>query len=188
MGFPGLSNVSAGLFAILMINAALSMAAIKELFHSLVRIFETMRRWPFEETDPALTFPAHDDSPLSSTLALPSMWDDIRASLPVSSYESFMCATDEPLDHTVQCAICLLDFTEGDGIHKLPRCDHIFHQACISKWLDHQQNTCPLCRSSLISEDLTWRYRRREQELVEELILWFSSFHGSAFHGLWWQA
>lgn len=188
MGFPGLSNVSTGLFAILMINTALSMAAIKELLRSIFQIFERMRGSGLEEPDPALALPAQEDSSVSSGLALPSMWDEIRASLPVASYDSFMSNSEEPLDHTVQCAICLLDFVEGDGIHRLPRCDHIFHQGCIAKWLDHQHNTCPLCRSSLISEDLTWRYRRREQELVEELILWFSSFHGSALHGLWWQA
>ena len=78
-----------------------------------------------------------------------------------------------------QCAICLSDFICGDPIYILPRCDHIFHQSCMAKWLDQQQSTCPLCRSSLVSEDLSMRYQRREHELVDELIQWFSSFHGS---------
>ena len=78
-----------------------------------------------------------------------------------------------------QCAICLSDFIRGDPIYILPRCDHIFHQNCMAKWLDQQQSTCPLCRSSLVSEDLSMRYQRREHELVDELIQWFSSLHGS---------
>ncbi|KAH7435282.1 hypothetical protein KP509_06G057500 [Ceratopteris richardii] len=171
-----------------MINTAVSMSAIREVFKSAVQFFRNIRLWRTQEVETAPTYPPQDDPPVTSRFALPSLSDEIRASLPVSSYESSMRSSEEPLDHTAQCAICLLDFVEGDGIHRLPRCDHIFHQGCLSKWLDHQQNTCPLCRASLVSDDLQWRYRRREQELVEELILWFSSFHGSAFHGLWWQA
>ncbi|CAI9783240.1 unnamed protein product [Fraxinus pennsylvanica] len=44
------------------------------------------------------------------------------------------------------CAVCLSDFKEDDGVRVLPECTHIFHVACIDKWLDSHHN-CPLCRA-----------------------------------------
>ncbi|KAH9330169.1 hypothetical protein KI387_002277, partial [Taxus chinensis] len=41
-------------------------------------------------------------------------------------------------------------------------------------------------RFSLITEETAFRLRRREQELTEELMFWFSSFHGHGFHSMWW--
>ena len=48
------------------------------------------------------------------------------------------------------CSICLKVPKEKDIIHKLP-CKHIFHKACIVKWLS-KINTCPLCRSQFPKE------------------------------------
>jgi hypothetical protein len=40
------------------------------------------------------------------------------------------------------CVICLEGFSEGHKVGRMP-CDHTFHQACISKWLERQEQ-CPL--------------------------------------------
>ncbi|KAH9295205.1 hypothetical protein KI387_038793, partial [Taxus chinensis] len=118
---------------------------------------------------------------LGSELAqLPLIADEIRQSPPVVPYK-----TPANITHVVECAVCLCKFEEGDQIRELP-CSLFFHRNCLEKWLDHQQTTCPLCRFSLIPEETAFRLRRREQELTEELMFWFSSFHGHGLHSMWW--
>ncbi|KAL2927527.1 RING-H2 finger protein ATL65 [Bienertia sinuspersici] len=50
------------------------------------------------------------------------------------------------LDGFHDCAVCLLDFQEGDCIRTLPHCCHPFHVDCIDMWLQSHV-TCPLCRA-----------------------------------------
>ncbi|KAH9317699.1 hypothetical protein KI387_019468, partial [Taxus chinensis] len=103
---------------------------------------------------------------LGSELAqLPLIADEIRQSLPVVPYK-----TPANITHVVECVVFLCKIEEGDQIRELP-CSLFFHINCLVKWLDHQQMTCPLCRFSLIPE---------------ELMLWFSSFHNHGFHSMWW--
>lgn len=45
-----------------------------------------------------------------------------------------------------ECAICLSEFVEGEGIRVLEKCKHGFHVQCIRKWLD-SRSSCPTCRS-----------------------------------------
>ncbi|KAL1359226.1 hypothetical protein AAHE18_04G093200 [Arachis hypogaea] len=40
-----------------------------------------------------------------------------------------------PSSGSASCAICLADFSDGDKIRFLPKCNHRFHVACIDKWL-----------------------------------------------------
>lgn len=42
------------------------------------------------------------------------------------------------------CAVCLGAFGPGDAVVSLP-CRHLYHRACITKWLLESRNSCPLC-------------------------------------------
>ncbi|KAG1360811.1 RING-H2 finger protein ATL79-like [Cocos nucifera] len=46
-----------------------------------------------------------------------------------------------------ECAICLAEFVEGDGVKVLTPCNHGFHVRCIERWLA-ARSSCPTCRSS----------------------------------------
>ncbi|KAF5460446.1 hypothetical protein F2P56_020310 [Juglans regia] len=48
-----------------------------------------------------------------------------------------------------ECAICLSEFVEGEGIRVLVRCKHGFHAQCIEEWLS-SRSSCPTCRSSCL--------------------------------------
>ncbi|XWS29413.1 hypothetical protein CRYUN_Cryun24cG0027500 [Craigia yunnanensis] len=48
-----------------------------------------------------------------------------------------------------ECVICLSDFTSGDRVRLLPKCNHGFHVRCIDKWLS-THSSCPKCRHCLI--------------------------------------
>jgi hypothetical protein len=46
-----------------------------------------------------------------------------------------------------KCSICLEQFAKGEKVCELP-CKHIFHDACVRKWLQ-QKASCPVCRMPL---------------------------------------
>ncbi|CAJ1942414.1 unnamed protein product [Cylindrotheca closterium] len=51
-----------------------------------------------------------------------------------------------------QCAICLLDYADGDAIcwsHN-KRCNHHFHKGCMVEWLK-SNDECPLCRNNYLA-------------------------------------
>ncbi|KAK8983042.1 hypothetical protein V6N11_055025 [Hibiscus sabdariffa] len=48
-----------------------------------------------------------------------------------------------------ECVICLSEFTPGDRLRILPKCNHGFHVRCIDKWLSCH-SSCPKCRHYLI--------------------------------------
>ncbi|KAJ4771812.1 RING-H2 finger A3B [Rhynchospora pubera] len=53
------------------------------------------------------------------------------------------------VEKQTECAICLMEFEEGDEIRKLPQCGHEFHVGCIDKWL-RAQPSCPTCRREVV--------------------------------------
>ncbi|WCJ31646.1 RING/U-box superfamily protein [Euphorbia peplus] len=48
-----------------------------------------------------------------------------------------------------ECVICLSEFTAGEKVRLLPKCNHGFHVRCIDKWLN-SHSSCPKCRHCLL--------------------------------------
>ncbi|KAL9149036.1 hypothetical protein ABFS82_12G083800 [Erythranthe guttata] len=71
-------------------------------------------------------------------VGLPEYTDD---DLIVTIHESEDSESDE-------CAVCLCRIEEGDEVREL-RCEHLFHRACLDRWLGYGHMTCPLCRNNL---------------------------------------
>jgi len=46
------------------------------------------------------------------------------------------------------CPFCLEDLQHGDEVCALPRCQHVYHRACLQPWLARKAE-CPLCRTGL---------------------------------------
>ncbi|KAI4313136.1 hypothetical protein L6164_026143 [Bauhinia variegata] len=74
--------------------------------------------------------------------------------LPATRYQDLLshsCVGEEgKVEET--CSICLVEFEGEDAVSKFGRCGHVFHLNCIQRWLDQNNFTCPLCRSSLFSQ------------------------------------
>ncbi|CAN4095169.1 unnamed protein product [Withania somnifera] len=55
---------------------------------------------------------------------------------------------NEIKDGTLECTICLCEFSEGEKMRYLPKCNHGFHVECIDMWFK-SHTTCPLCRNAV---------------------------------------
>uniref|UniRef100_A0A1J3GTT6 RING-type E3 ubiquitin transferase n=1 Tax=Noccaea caerulescens TaxID=107243 RepID=A0A1J3GTT6_NOCCA len=91
--------------------------------------------------------------------------------LPVFHYKSIIGLKNYPFD----CAVCLCEFETEDKLRLLPKCSHAFHMDCIDTWL-LSHSTCPLCRSSLLSDLSSHQDHPRSSFL---LILESASDHSS---------
>uniref|UniRef100_A0ACD5U2J7 Uncharacterized protein n=1 Tax=Avena sativa TaxID=4498 RepID=A0ACD5U2J7_AVESA len=67
--------------------------------------------------------------------------------LPVSVYDS---SSDIATGGKAECAVCIVEFRDGDLARLLPRCGHRFHAACVDAWL-RLHSTCPLCRADVVA-------------------------------------
>lgn len=75
------------------------------------------------------------------------------------------------------CCVCLSRLKGRDDISVLP-CLHEFHRECINRWFNVCRKTCPICRLSMEGEE---KVRLTREELTEEMVIWFSSFHVGGF-------
>ncbi|MBA0605174.1 hypothetical protein Godav_017776 [Gossypium davidsonii] len=90
-----------------------------------------------------------DNPPVSALL--------IREILPVIKFKELVVIGDPP----ESCAVCLYEFEGGEDIRWLRNCRHVFHRACLDRWMDHDQKTCPLCRTSFVPDELQDEFNQR---------------------------
>ncbi|CAA7403768.1 unnamed protein product [Spirodela intermedia] len=75
----------------------------------------------------------------------------IQEMLPVARVEELRA---EGWDIPEDCAVCLQEFAAGDEARRPGNCRHVFHRCCLDRWTEHDQRTCPLCRTPLVPEEL----------------------------------
>ncbi|CAA2955505.1 RING-H2 finger ATL79-like [Olea europaea subsp. europaea] len=46
-----------------------------------------------------------------------------------------------------ECVICLSEFSDGEKVRVLEKCNHGFHVQCVQKWL-LSHSSCPTCRTN----------------------------------------
>ncbi|CAN4124712.1 unnamed protein product [Withania somnifera] len=61
----------------------------------------------------------------------------------------------------VECAICLCKIEDGEQVREL-NCDHLFHRACLDRWMNCGRMTCPLCRNHLIKTNTIYSVLQQE--------------------------
>ncbi|XP_057450787.1 brassinosteroid-responsive RING protein 1-like [Lotus japonicus] len=117
------------------------------LFHflGLSDFLETEVSWP--DPNGATLPPDPARSPSMSAVL-------IRELLPVARF-------GEAEREEGNCAVCLFEFSEEEEIRCLRNCKHIFHRGCVDRWIDHDQKTCPLCRTPFVPDDMLDEYNQR---------------------------
>ncbi len=71
--------------------------------------------------------------------------------------------SEKPSDDS--CPICQEEYERGDSVLKLP-CAHAMHQSCLKSWLT-KNNSCPLCRHELMTDDPDSEREKLDREQPE---------------------
>ncbi|XP_020220308.1 E3 ubiquitin-protein ligase RHA1B [Cajanus cajan] len=144
MGFP------VGYAEVFFPNPFIQTLAFLGFLRNLVfLLFDTLGLSDFLQTDVAWPDPAAPDAaprPPSASALL------IRELLPVARFGD---------SEESACAVCLLEFSSEEEIRCMRNCKHIFHRACVDRWIDHDHKTCPLCRSPFVPDDMLDDYNQR---------------------------
>lgn len=74
----------------------------------------------------------------------------IKARLPAVRYADFVRCRRAAAAAAASCVVCLGALEARHRVRELGNCAHAFHKACIDKWVDKGQATCPLCRAALL--------------------------------------
>lgn len=65
--------------------------------------------------------------------------------LPIVSYDQLKKGSGDE----ITCAICLEDFKSGIDLRVLTPCNHVYHSACIDRWLLLKSIQCPICQQKV---------------------------------------
>ncbi|XP_058739908.1 brassinosteroid-responsive RING protein 1-like [Vicia villosa] len=131
--------------------------SVSNLFLHLLSLFAFLRSLAISflsllhlsDISTATSSESHSDHPtLSATL--------IREFLPVVNFRDL--AEDSK---SVECAVCLNEFAGEEEIRCMTNCKHIFHKRCVDSWIDHDQKTCPLCRTQFVPYKKMEDYNQR---------------------------
>ncbi|KAK8944420.1 E3 ubiquitin-protein ligase RHA1B [Platanthera zijinensis] len=87
----------------------------------------------------------------------------IQEILPVIRFEELVAEEEKigrrPLADG--CAVCLYEIEPGEEVRRLSNCRHVFHRRCLDRWMEHDQRICPLCRTSLVPEEMQEAFNLR---------------------------
>ena len=100
--------------------------------------------------------------------------------LRVSRYQRRRKPQEEE-EAAVECVFCLSGVEEGEEVREL-RCRHVFHRACLDRWLATPPATCPLCRSRLLTTSPPPTAGEEEFDLDSDrdLVLFMAYVHGGS--------
>jgi hypothetical protein len=74
--------------------------------------------------------------------------DSASQHLSASELESLPARAATDQESAIECSVCLASLSAGQDVVRLP-CAHIYHHACIVRWLASSRR-CPFCRASAV--------------------------------------
>ncbi|XP_047938603.1 probable E3 ubiquitin-protein ligase XERICO isoform X1 [Salvia hispanica] len=132
----------AGVLCVILANTAISISIFKEMFRSILNVIGiNISSWEDFTVEPSNS---------GECCRRPSELyvEEFRSHSPSMQYESVFfhqCPKQE-------CSICLTEFVPKAEINQLS-CGHVFHKACLEKWLNYWNTTCPLCRNYMMPQE-----------------------------------
>ncbi|VVA98364.1 unnamed protein product [Arabis nemorensis] len=148
MGLSSLPGPSEGMLCIILVNTALSISVFKGIVRSVLHVVGIHLSPPSSSpSSVAASSEITTLEPFDFRYCHPeSFLEEFRNGTPTLRFES-LCKCKKQADN--ECSVCLSKFEEDSEINKL-KCGHLFHKACLEKWIDYWNITCPLCRTPLV--------------------------------------
>ncbi len=146
MGLSSLPAPSEGVLCVILVNTAISISIVKVIIRSILHVVGIhLSASPFSSP----TDPAENPSESFEFRLSPSdeYIEEFHNRNPAIRFDT-VCNCKRP-EH--DCSVCLTRFEPESEINCLP-CGHLFHKACLEKWLNYWNSTCPLCRTPLMPE------------------------------------
>uniref|UniRef100_A0A0D9X988 RING-type domain-containing protein n=1 Tax=Leersia perrieri TaxID=77586 RepID=A0A0D9X988_9ORYZ len=139
MGISSMPAPKDSLVAYLLYNTAVSIAILADMVRAAM-VFLGLPVPPaaWEDGDDQLAAIA------AAAAVGPTLADRFRSSFSPARFGRRRCGGAAP-----DCRVCLARFEPESVVNRLP-CGHLFHRACLEKWLDYDHATCPLCRHRLL--------------------------------------
>ncbi|TVU09665.1 hypothetical protein EJB05_43154 [Eragrostis curvula] len=94
---------------------------------------------------------------------VPPASKEVVANLPIITVTDEVIAR---LGSETECAVCRENLVVDDKMQELP-CKHLFHPPCLKPWLD-ENNSCPICRHELRTDDHVYESRKEREREEEE--------------------
>ncbi|WOK92028.1 hypothetical protein Cni_G00719 [Canna indica] len=128
MGLSSLPTPSENVLTLVLVNTAITVSTLKELLRSAAVHLLRLRALP----------------PPPEAAAEPSLAERFRSRSRPMRFGSALGRR-----RAADCRVCLSRFEPESVVSRLP-CGHLFHKACLEKWLDYHHATCPLCRTHVL--------------------------------------
>uniref|UniRef100_A0A7N0VBD5 RING-type E3 ubiquitin transferase n=1 Tax=Kalanchoe fedtschenkoi TaxID=63787 RepID=A0A7N0VBD5_KALFE len=85
--------------------------------------------------------------PQSAAVPKPGLSPAVVAALPTFKFKNLSPTGEYRSDDVaMECSVCLSLLEEEELVRQLPNCKHVFHVACVDRWLEFN-SSCPLCRA-----------------------------------------
>ncbi|KAJ6802923.1 putative E3 ubiquitin-protein ligase XERICO [Iris pallida] len=130
MGLSSMPTASEGVLTVVLVNTALSVSIVVEIFRSLLGLLG-LRHYPPSDTG--------SDCPPETTKV-------------TERFRSRFKPVRFGLIRLEDCRVCLNRFEPESMVCRLT-CGHVFHRGCVETWLEYNQSTCPLCRCRFFADE-----------------------------------
>ncbi|KAF5746187.1 E3 ubiquitin-protein ligase XERICO [Tripterygium wilfordii] len=147
MGLSSLPAPSEGVICVLLVNTALSISIVKAIVRSILHVVG-IRVSSSSQSPPPSDYPESLVEPIGFCMnPSDSYVSEFRSMNPAIRFDSVSSCKH----HEHECSVCLNQFEPESEINCLS-CGHLFHKVCLESWLNYSNITCPMCRTSLMSE------------------------------------
>ncbi|GLT72037.1 hypothetical protein SLA2020_440080 [Shorea laevis] len=148
MGLSSLPAPYEGVLCVLLVNTTLSISIVEGIVRTILHIVG-IRLSSSSASPPPSNSTQNPPEPFEFCLtAFESYIEEFRSWSQAIWFDT-VCGCKHP-EH--ECSMCLTQFEPEFEINRLS-CAHLFHKACLEKWLDHWNITCPLCRTPLMPKE-----------------------------------
>ncbi|XP_057948781.1 probable E3 ubiquitin-protein ligase XERICO [Malania oleifera] len=146
MGLSNFPSPAEGVLPLLVVNAVISAALLKNAVRSMLRLVGVV--WSISPNGDEDAFPMREGAGERRRVSITQFKILCDSRSGVVAGAGSECGSRDRWGALTECCVCLCGFEGEEEVSELS-CKHFFHKGCLEKWFDKQHTSCPLCRSVL---------------------------------------